>query len=219
MRLIYIRSDGSLYYASKELYSLVCYIEHSYHSLLTMSNTIVFGADLLAAVNDVVQSDPAIKGLFHDCTALIREGEAAVRLDPEDETALLKFILDLFLKLRGKDFVATLISIISKSISLQTLSTRAHCAAAATFAREARSGRGGGGGGGASTGKQPQGPSGAGDGQEASEMEVDEEESTGVAAAAPEEAQLDEENENGDATCSLPLLFECVVTSSVTRTR
>ena len=193
VRLILLKSDGSLHYPSNELYRLVCYMEHAYHSLLTLKNIIVLGSDILAIVDNLIQSDPAINDLFQKCMVSVRE-EAAIELTTDDETALLKFILDLYLKLRGKDFVKTLLSIVSKSVSLQTLTTRAQCNAAASFARQARADGGGGGGGSAR------------EGHEASEMEVDK-----APAASVGEAETAADDEKGDAMRRSFVLFEDAV--------
>lgn len=129
--LITARSRRSLIYASSEIYSLVKRLEQIYSSLLTTPNLASHGGALLKKVDDLAAEDETVKDRYSDaCLNMmdILEGDGIMHM-PDMGPVLLR-ILQLYMRLRGKDCVKTLMSAVKKSPN----STRSEIAAAIKFA-------------------------------------------------------------------------------------
>lgn len=109
------RSKGGLIYSSKAFFRLVMLIEAAYVTNLTVVNLCMHGAGVVNAVHKAILNSSHICALFRLCCAGARVQAAAVNVDiGPKETELLEFILKKYLRLRGKDFVRSLVSVFKR---------------------------------------------------------------------------------------------------------
>jgi hypothetical protein len=135
--LVKSRSAGSLLYASLDFYSLVIMIEHAYTALLTISNVVAYGGSLVRSVFDLTLKWPDLAVVFETCMAPLRNMTFDTEGDELSSSELLTKLLRLYMRIRGKDAVKTLMC----ELKLKSASVNAHrasLAAAASIARKRR---------------------------------------------------------------------------------
>lgn len=172
-----------------------------------MTNVVVLGANLVAKVSELVENDSNIDALFQRCTAGMRDENTEFTI--EVCRTGLKFILMKYLKLRGKDFVKSLLSCV-KAVSMQTLSTRAWCAAMAKIGRENQAKAMA-----ASSSASESGPVAGSDGPSAvpAQSVAGSSSSSSMSAAQVDDSPIIDSNETGNGRVSM-----CVCCLNMTRT-
>jgi len=136
IRLIVARSNGSLIFPSHEVYSLVVLIEHAFSNLLTMENVLAFGGKIISEVYRLTRESKAIKAAFDTCMAPVREVARAAGYTGVNGAPLLEKVLKLYMRIRGKDAVKTLVSDLKQSALAN--STRGRLAATASASARRR---------------------------------------------------------------------------------
>lgn len=80
-------------------------------TVLTKKNVLVFGGSLLIRLRTLVSESQEITGAFAACVMDVIE---AGQLPCDDYDEVKVFILDLYMRIRGKDFVSDLVSALTK---------------------------------------------------------------------------------------------------------
>ena len=220
-------SGRRLEYASGAVLKYLSAVEQAYVALLTTSNFVLFGGDLMLTVHQTIMDDPSIQRLLRDtmtgalaglATAAVPEADMEGGLD-EDMKALHKFILETVLKMRGNDYMRTISSHLRAAMASSDRANSLRGSLAALSAEAARKRKTSGAaaqGQGAGVGGQPSGGGaaeevGEGGGPEGEEdldrlFEAFEEEADGDVDgdAAPEAEQRDGGSGEGSGLGALP---------------
>ena len=134
--LVASRTRGGLLYPSSDMFDLVLEIEHAFSSLLSMHNLIAFGGSLMTTALDAVMKSDAISFALHQC--MIPVFEAAHReslCNQPDPRLILERIVNKYIRMRGKDMVKSILSVLRLTKSAKTaLSHRGNLAAATNAA-------------------------------------------------------------------------------------
>lgn len=133
--LVVLRNQGSLIYSSKEFYKLVCTLEHGFSYLLTMPNVVAFGPAIIAKATEAVSSWSPLQNTLDACLMPIREKLSETGFTDIDVDPLLKLLMKAYMRMRGRDFVRTLLARLKRSAA-NTNTTRGGVAAAAVAAGE-----------------------------------------------------------------------------------
>jgi hypothetical protein len=134
--LVASRTRGGLLYPSSDMFALILEIEHAFSSLLSMQNLIAFGGSLMTAVLDVVMKSDAISSALHPCMIPVYEATQRESACSQPETKLLlERIVNKYIRMRGKDMVKSILSVLRLTKSAKTaLSHRGNLAAATNAA-------------------------------------------------------------------------------------
>ena len=131
VKLIVARSKGSLLFPSFEFYSLIRLIEHAYSHLLTMENVLAFGGAIISEVHRLTLNSAPIIEAFELCMRPVREVARKAGFTGVESKPLLEKVLRLFMRIRGKDAVKTLVSDLKQSALANSLRGRLAASAAA----------------------------------------------------------------------------------------
>jgi hypothetical protein len=118
------------------MFALILEIEHAFSSLLSMQNLIAFGGSLMTAVLDVVMKSDAISSALHQCMIPVYETTQRESACSQPEPKLLlERIVNKYIRMRGKDMVKSILSVLRLTKSAKTaLSHRGNLAAATNAA-------------------------------------------------------------------------------------
>ena len=130
IELVAARTGGSLIFATREMYTLVVRFEEIYSHLLTAVNLLAFGDSFLAKVDAVAATDSTVVSRFDDACFLMFERLAGDGIIKWDSKPILQRVLQLWYRLRAKDYVNTLMGQVKKNPN----STRTAVAASIEFA-------------------------------------------------------------------------------------
>ena len=129
--LIAARSKDLLIFPSREVYELIVLIEHSYSNLLIIENVLAFGGEVISEVYRLTRESNEIKEAFDACMGPVcRIARAAGCADVEGAPVLEK-VLKLYMRIRGKDAVKTLVSDLKQSAIANSLRGKLAATAAA----------------------------------------------------------------------------------------
>lgn len=138
--LVQRRTRGSLLFASKDFFDFVVLVEQAFSSLLTMENILAHGARLVSRAHELIRTNELVGAAFEICMLPVHE-DAACKSGIQfiDSTPLLLQLLKTYVRLRGKDFVKTLVDKLKlKQAAAVANTTRSKLAAAASSAATKR---------------------------------------------------------------------------------
>jgi hypothetical protein len=138
--LVQSRSRGSLLYASEDFFDFVVLAEKAFSSLLTMENIIAHGARLVSRAHELVMNNELVVEAFENCMLPVLEDAASKSgIQFIDSTPLFVQLLKTYVRMRGKDFVKTLVDRLKlKQAAAVANTTRSKLAAAASAASAKR---------------------------------------------------------------------------------
>ena len=110
MKVIVDRSNGGLIFPSLEMFSLIVLIEHVFSSLLTMENVLAYGGEIISELYRLTRESVEIQEAFDTCMGPVRETARSSGFTGVDGAPLLEKVLKLYMRIRGKDAVKTLVS-------------------------------------------------------------------------------------------------------------
>jgi hypothetical protein len=117
------------------MFDLVSKIEHAFSSLLTMKNLIAFGGSLMTAALDAVMQSYAIALSLSECMHPVYEAAKREALNQPESRSILERIVNKYVRMRGKDMVKSVLSVLRLTKSAKTaLSHRGSLAAASNAA-------------------------------------------------------------------------------------
>jgi hypothetical protein len=134
------RTRGSLLFASKDFFYFVVLVEQAFSSLLTMENILAHGARLVSRAHELIRTNELVGAAFEICMLPVHE-DAACKSGIQfiDSAPLLLQLLKTYVRLRGKDFVKTLVDKLKlKQAAAVANTTRSKLAAAASSAATKR---------------------------------------------------------------------------------
>jgi hypothetical protein len=131
--LVASRTRGLLLYSSPDMYNVVLELEHSFMSLLTMSNLIAFGGSLVSAALDSILESGTLSLALEVCMLQLNEAAKNQSRPYPNRRPILELIVNKYFRMRGRDMVKSILSVLRLTKSAKTaLSHRAQLAAAAT---------------------------------------------------------------------------------------
>lgn len=137
--LVASRTRGSLLYSSPAMYDVVLELEHSFYSVLTMTNLIAFGGSLVSAALDLVLESHALLLALEVCMFQLDKAADEQNRSYPNRRPILELIVNKYFRMRGRDMVKSILSVLRLTKSAKTaLSHRAQLAAAATSAAAKR---------------------------------------------------------------------------------
>ena len=137
--LVASRTRGSLLYSSPAMYDVVLELEHSFYSVLTMTNLIAFGGSLVSAALDLVLESHALLLALEVCMFQLDKAADEQNRSYPNRRPILELIVNKYFRMRGRDMVKYILSVLRLTKSAKTaLSHRAQLAAAATSAAAKR---------------------------------------------------------------------------------
>ena len=113
--LVSSRSEGKLLYSSASFFRFVLAIEFAYSRLLTMEHLIAYGGELLNAVRSLTSNWPFLKEAFEECASAAREQAAMEENTFDRENLIIEKLLRLYMRIRGKDAVKTIVGVLKQS--------------------------------------------------------------------------------------------------------
>jgi len=119
---------------------LIVLIKHAFSNLLTMKNVLSFGGEIISEVFRLTRGSDAIKAAFETCMGPVREIARSAGYTGVDGAPILEKVLKLYMRIRGKDAVKTLVSDLKQSALAN--STRGRLAATAPASAKKYSSKG-----------------------------------------------------------------------------
>ena len=141
MKVIVDRSNGGLIFPSLEMFSLIVLIEHVFSSLLTMENVLAYGGEIISELYRLTRESVEIQEAFDTCMGPVRETARSSGFTGVDGAPLLEKVLKLYMRIRGKDAVKTLVSDLKQSAIANSMRGKLAATAAAHDKKHCSKGR------------------------------------------------------------------------------